>query len=399
MRAVTEAFEKLFSPTRLGTLELRNRIVRTACYEGLSPGGVPGDALVEHHRRVAAGGTAMTTLSYCAPSRDGLTFDSQIVVDERTEGPLARLAEAVHAEGCAVAIQLGHSGDFASRAAKGGRPVGPSRRFNLYGLAMARAADEADLSRIAADFGRAAGVASRAGFDAIELHAGHGYLLSQFLSPRTNRRTDRYGGSLENRLRFPLEVLAAAREAVGAGKPILVKMNLRDEVRGGLEIDDAVEIARAFERSGADGLVLSGGFVSARSCLYMLRGGVPTREMARTQPGVLRKIGLSLFGNLFVARYPFEELFFLEDALRIRAAVALPLVLVGGVASRAAMERGIEAGFDLVALGRALIRDPDFPEKVRRGEIDASDCDHCNRCVAEMAGAGVRCVCLDFQKP
>jgi len=170
-------------------------------------------------------------------------------------------------------------------------------------------------------------------------------------------------------------------------------------VRGGLAIGEAVSAARAFEGAGATALVLSGGFVSARSCLYMLRGGVPTREMARAQPGVLRKIGLNLFGRLFVARTPFEELFFLEDALRIRAAVGLPLVLLGGVASRTAMERAIGAGFDFVALGRALVRDPEFTDKVRRGELDASDCDHCNRCVAEMAGRGVRCVCLDDQKP
>jgi 2,4-dienoyl-CoA reductase-like NADH-dependent reductase (Old Yellow Enzyme family) len=394
MRRVSEAFDKLFSPARIGPLALRNRIVRTACYEGLSANGLPSDALVEHHRRIAAGGTGMTTLAYCSVAKDGLTFESQIVVDERSEEPLAHLVDTVHGEGGAVSIQLGHAGDFSSSTAIGGRPIGPSRRFNLYGLALARAMDDADLHRIAADFGRAAGIAARAGFDAIELHAGHGYLLSQFLSPRTNRRTDRYGGPLENRLRFPLEVLAAARAAVGASKPILVKMNMRDAMRGGLTVDDAVEIARAFERAGADGLVLSGGFVSARSCLYMLQGGVPTWAMARTQPGVLRKIGLSLFGNLFVAHTPFRELFFLEDALTIRAAVKLPLVLLGGVASRASMERAIEAGFDFVALGRALIRDPDFTDKVRRGELEASDCDHCNRCVAEMAGAGVRCVCL-----
>jgi 2,4-dienoyl-CoA reductase-like NADH-dependent reductase (Old Yellow Enzyme family) len=396
---VSEAFERLFSPARLGALALRNRVLRTACFEGMSPGGAPGDALVEHHRRIAAGGTAMTTVAYCSVAREGRTFDTQILMEERNAAPLARLTAAVHAEGAAAAVQLGHSGDFASRAATGFRPQGPSRRFNLYGLATARAMDEADLARTAADFGRAAALAVRAGFDAIELHAGHGYLLSQFLSPHTNRRADRYGGSLANRARFPLEVLAAVRSAVGPAVPILVKTNLDDAVRGGLGLEEAIGAARAFADGGADALVLSGGFVSARSCLYMLRGGVPTREMARAQPGALRRIGLGLFGRLFVARYPFAELFFLEKALRVRDAVRSPLVLVGGVASRAGMERAIEAGFDFVAVGRALIRDPDFTAKIRSGALDASDCDHCNRCVAEMAGAGVRCVCPDAQKP
>jgi 2,4-dienoyl-CoA reductase-like NADH-dependent reductase (Old Yellow Enzyme family) len=395
MRAVGEAFERLFSEARLGPIALRNRVIRTACFEGMSTDGVPSEALLEHHRRVAAGGAALTTLAYCAVSPDGRTFDSQILMDQRAEAPLARIAAAVRAQGGTLALQLGHSGDFASRSATGTAPAGPSRRFNLYGLSLSRAMDDDDLARVARDFADAAALAVRAGASAVELHAGHGYLLSQFLSPRTNRRTDRYGGALENRLRFPLEVLAAVRAAVGDRAAILVKMNLHDRMRGGLEAAEAIAVARAFERGGADALVLSGGFVSARSCLYMLRGGVPTREMARTQEGALRKVGLTLFGRLFVARYPFAELFFLDRALPVRDAVALPLVLVGGVASRAAMERAIGAGFDFVALGRALVRDPDFPNRVQRGEIEASDCDHCNRCIAEMAGAGVRCVCLD----
>jgi 2,4-dienoyl-CoA reductase-like NADH-dependent reductase (Old Yellow Enzyme family) len=387
--------EWLFSPAKLGALALRNRVLRTACFEGLSAGGTPSDALIEHHRRVAAGGTAMTTVAYCAVSPDGRTFDTQLLMDDRTAEGLSRLTAAVHAEGAAAAIQLGHSGDFASKAVGGSAPMGPSRRFNLYGLALSRAMSEADIERAVADFGKATALATRAGFDAIELHAGHGYLLSQFLSPCTNRRADRYGGSLENRLRFPLAALAAAKAAAGPGVPVLVKMNLEDKARGGLEIGEAVEIAKAFEAAGADGLVLSGGFVSARSCLYMLRGGVPTREMARGQPGILRKAGLLLFGRLFVARTPWEELFFLENAKRVRAAVKLPLVLLGGVASRGAMERALDEGFDFVALGRALVRDPDFTAKVRAGALEASDCDHCNRCVAEMAATGVRCVCLE----
>ena len=395
MRRMTDAFERLFSPARLGALTLRNRVLRTACFEGLSAGGAPGDALIEHHRRVAAGGTAMTTLAYCAVSPDGRTFDTQILMDERASGGLSRLTAAVHAEGGAASIQLGHSGDFASKAVAGSAPMGPSRRFNLYGLALSRAMTGDDIARVVEAFGRAAGLAARCGFDAIELHAGHGYLLSQFLSPHTNRRSDAYGGSPENRLRFPLAALAAAKAAAGPGVPVLVKMNLEDAARGGLRVDDAVGIARAFEAAGADALVLSGGFVSARSCLYMLRGGVPTREMARGQPGLLRKAGLLLFGRVFVARTPYEELFFLEDARKVRAAVRLPLVLLGGVASRGAMTRALDAGFEFVALGRALVRDPEFTGKVRDGLAAASDCDHCNRCVAEMASTGVRCVCLE----
>jgi 2,4-dienoyl-CoA reductase-like NADH-dependent reductase (Old Yellow Enzyme family) len=392
MSANRRSTHPALQPGRLGPLALRNRLIRTGAFEGMCPNGVPSDALVEHHVSMAAGGVAMTTVAYCSVSRDGRHYDHQMWIRPEIVPALRRLTDAVHREGAAASVQLGHCGYFAGTRAGGGRPLGPSVLFNLYGLSLCRAMDDEDVVRVTEDFGRAARLAVEAGFDAIEVHAGHGYLLSQFLSPFTNRRRDRFGGSLSNRLRFPLDAIGEVRRAVGPDKAVLVKMNLEDGFEGGLGTDEAVEAARAFVGAGADALVPSGGFVS-RTPFYMMRGGVPVLEMVAGQDRWFRKVGLLLFGRFFVQTYEFDELFFLAGARRIRAAVDVPVVLVGGVCSGEGMSRALREGFPFLALGRALIRDPDLPRRLADHPGLVSDCDHCNRCVAEMDRGGVRCVC------
>jgi 2,4-dienoyl-CoA reductase-like NADH-dependent reductase (Old Yellow Enzyme family) len=379
-----------FSPLALGRLRLRNRIVKAATFEGMCPGGDPSDALAAHHREVAAGGAAMTTVAYASISPDGRSYATQLLVRPEAVPGLRRLTDGVHREGAAASLQLGHCGYFADRRVIGGRPLGASRKLNTYGLAFARPMTEQDLARVVADFARAAVLASDSGFDAVELHFGHGYLVSQFLSPFTNRRGDRWGGSLENRLRLAVEVLRAVRAAVGADFPVLAKTNLRDGFPGGLEVEEAVEVARRLEAEGASALVLSGGFVS-RTPLYMLRGEVPLRPMVAAQDRWWAKAGLYLFGRLLVREYPFEEAFFLEDARRVRRAVRLPLVLLGGIKSRGTLERAMAEGFELVGMGRALLHDPSLARKLARAEADASGCVPCNECIAEMDRGGVRC--------
>lgn len=379
-----------FTPVNLGGLRLRNRILKPATFEGMCPGGLVSDALVEHHREVAAGGAALTTVAYASISPDGRSYATQLLLRPEAAPGLSRLADAVHREGAAVALQIGHCGYFASPRVIGRRPLGASRLFNTYGLAFARPATEEDLARVVADFASAARLARSAGMDAVELHFGHGYLVSQFLSPYTNRRTDRWGGSLANRSRLAVEVLRAARAAVGPGFPILLKVNLRDGFAGGLELDESIEVARLLEAGGATALVLSGGFVS-RTPLYMLRGEVPVSRMAAGQERWHARIGLHLFGRLLVQAYPYSEGFFLEEARSMRAAVRLPLVLLGGVKSMATVDRALSAGFDLVGMGRALLHDPALPRKLERGEVTASGCVPCNECIAEMDRGGVRC--------
>ncbi|MBN2498137.1 MAG: NADH:flavin oxidoreductase [Deltaproteobacteria bacterium] len=381
------------SAYRLGELALRNRVIKTATFEGMTPGGVPGEDLIEHHREIAAGGAAMTTVAYCSASRDGLTFEHQMVAGEALVPGLRRLTDAVHAEGAAAALQIGHAGYFASPSAAGSRPIGASRVFNLYTLTWPRIATRADLDRIESDFARATVFARECGFDALEVHLGHGYLLSQFLSPYTNRRKDAWGGDLEGRLRFPLSVLRRVRDAAGKDLAVMAKCNLRDGFTRGLDLSEATEIIRRIQSEGvADAVVLSGGFVS-KTPFYMMRGELPVAEMVRNERQALRRIGLRLFGRLFVQEYAFEETFFLKDALEVRAAVSsLPLVLLGGIRRLEQMDRAVcEHGFDFVSMGRPLIMEPDLIRRMQRGEATCSRCEPCNKCVGEMENSGIRC--------
>jgi len=371
-------------------------VIKTATYEGMCPGGVPSDALVEHHRALAAGGVGLTTVAYCAVSGDGRTFAEQMVMRPETVAPLRRVTGAVHREGGAASLQLGHCGWFTKNGSLSTwLPRGPSPVVNQYGISagkpIALAMGEAEIAQVIEDFGRAAGLAREAGFDAVELHLGHGYLLSQFLCPATNRRRDAWGGELDGRARLPLAVLARVREAVGPGFPILCKTNLRDGFRGGLELPDSVGLAQRLEAAGADALVLSGGFTS-RTPFYLFRGRRPLAEMIEAEKSRLQKLALRVFGGRVIREYPFEEMFFLPEAREVRKAVRMPLVLLGGIVSRANVERAMAEGFDFVALGRALIADPDLVNRMRADAAARSRCTHCNVCVAEMDLGGVRCV-------
>jgi 2,4-dienoyl-CoA reductase-like NADH-dependent reductase (Old Yellow Enzyme family) len=386
----------IFSPGKLGALTLRNRVIKTATYEGMAPGGVPSSALVEHHRALAAGGVGMTTVAYCAVSPDGRTFEEQMVMTDDNVPRLRVLTDAVHREGAAVSLQIGHCGTFSKNArVTGGHPLGPSRTFNAYGLTagvpFASAMTEADMVRTAEDFAGAALCAADAGFDAVEVHLGHGYLLSQFLSPAANQRRDAYGGSIENRLRFPRQVVERVLHAVGGRLAVLAKINLSDGFRRGLQIDDAVTVAQRLEGDGVHALVLSGGYTS-KTPLYLLRGGRPLAAMIRVEKSWLQKLALRAFGTRVVKAYPFEELFFLPLARKIREAVSMPLVLLGGAVSLANLEQAMQEGFDFVAMGRALIADPTLIADFQSGKKTRSRCNHCNECIAEMDAGGVRCV-------
>jgi 2,4-dienoyl-CoA reductase-like NADH-dependent reductase (Old Yellow Enzyme family) len=391
---------KAFAPAKLGGLELRNRFIKAGAYEGMCPKGMPSPALLEHHLAFARGGVGMTTVAYCAVSPDGRTFEQQMHMRGEVVPELRKITEACHAAGARVSLQLGHCGFFSRNLSiTGGRPAGPSFTFNIYGaligLPFARAMTEEEIRRTIDDFGEAAAQAVRAGFDAVELHMGHGYLLSQFISPSVNRRTDQWGGNLENRMRMPVEVVRRVREALPPGFPILCKTNLSDGFRGGLEIEESVEVARVLEREGVDALVLSGGYTS-KSAFYLFRGEIPRKEMIEVEHSSLIKVALWAFGPMVMRRMPFEELFFLEEAKRVRAAVKMPLCLIGGVVSIDGVETAMREGFDFVVMARALVHDPEFVRKLETGEVSRSKCDACNKCVAEMdRPGGVRCVCVD----
>ena len=383
--------KNIFTVGKLDNLQLRNRIIRAGCFEGMCQNGEVTEQLIEHHRRVAQGGVAMTTVAYCAVSFDGRAFEHEMWMRPELVPDLLRLTDAVHNEGSAVSIQLGHCGYFANKKVIKRRPLGASRKYNLFQQSFCKSMSLSEIEEKIDDFAKAAKLAKQARFDAVEIHAGHGYLLSQFMSPYTNKRKDKYGGSLENRMRFPASVIRKVKGVVGSDFPILVKMNIRDGMKGGLEPDEAIEAARIFESAGASALVTSAGFTS-KTPFYMLRGNLPVNEMVKNQKDLITKIGLQLFGRFMVQEYSFEKMFLLDGAKKIKDAVKIPVIYIGGAVSKRDMNAAINSGFEFIQIGRATIRNPDFVNDLKSGLIEESDCDHCNRCVAAMDGGGVYCV-------
>ncbi|HVC67943.1 MAG TPA: NADH:flavin oxidoreductase [Acidimicrobiales bacterium] len=379
-----------FSPAGLGPLQLRNRFIKSATFEGLTRDNVASDRLVEFHRQIAAGGVAMTTVAYCAVSPEGSTDGKTLLLREEAVPGLARLAEAVHAEGALASAQIGHAGAVANAAATGLPSIGPTRILNPLGMRRTLAASEAEIQRITEAFADGARHVADAGFDAVEVHLGHGYLLSSFLSPKLNTRTDRWGGSLENRARFPRQVLEAVREAVGGRMAVTAKLNMADGVPGGFWLDESVEVARWLEQDGTvDALELTGGS-SLENPMYYFRGEAPVAEMAEIMPRPIRR-AFKLVGGHFLHSYPFEEGYFLPYARQFRAALDLPLILLGGVGSMTTVRQAMDDGFEFVAMGRALLREPDLVHQWQAGEHRDSLCIHCNKCMPTIY-RGTHCV-------
>lgn len=392
--ATTPVESKVFTPGNINKLKLRNRLIRAGCFEGMCYNESPSPELLEHHQAVAAGGIGMTTVSYCAVSKDGLGFGTEMWMRDEIIPMLRKTTDAIHSEGAAASIQLGHCGFFSSPITIKKQPIGASPKFCLFRMSVCRSMDEDDIHRIREDFARAAVRARDAGFDAVELHAGHGYLLSQFLSPWTNKRKDQYGGCLENRLRFPVSVIKRVREALGPDFPIMVKMNLFDGFEGGIELKEALQIGQAFEKAGADALIASCGFTAKRPFL-MMRGNVPVMEYAKSEKNPIMQLGMVMFGRFLVQQHVYNDMFLFNHAEKLKNAVNIPVVLVGGVRSLDNMNRAMDAGFEFIEIGRPTIRDPQFVNKLQAGIITESDCDHCNRCVANMACGHLECVCLE----
>lgn len=380
----------VFAPARLGPVRLRNRMIKAATFEGMTPRGLVSDDLVAFHREVAAGGAAMTTVAYLAVAPEGRTDRHQVHWRPEALPGLRRLTDAVHAEGAAVSAQIGHAGPVADARSNRLPALSPSRTFSPLSLQFTRPATPTDLDRIVRAHADAARMALDAGFDAVEIHLGHNYLASAFLSPRLNRRRDEYGGSLENRARFPRAIARAARDAVGDRLAILAKLNLDDGVRGGLGLDEAVQVAQWLEADGSlDALEMTAGS-SLLNPMYLFKGPAPVREFAGAMREPVRT-GVRLFGRTRLHDYPYRDGYLLDDARTVRAAVALPMVLLGGVTDRVVMADAMRSGFEFVAMARALLREPDLPRRLAADATARSLCSHCNRCMPTIY-RGTRCV-------
>lgn len=386
-----------FSPVTIGPAILRNRFIRSGANEMMTKGSLPTKSLLALHRAIAAGGVGMTTLAYVAVSRDGRTFEDQGILDARSVPHYRAVTDAIHAEGAKASAQITHAGSFVQhRSLSTPRAMSASGGIDTMGVMMGRWFQRemtvAEMRQVTDEFVTAATRAAEAGFDAVELHMGHGYLLNQFISPLSNFRRDDYGGSAENRVRFPAEVLAAVKHAVGDRLAILAKMNLMDGVPKGATIEDGIVTARALEAAGADMLVLSAGR-NIEASWQMFGSPLPYDDLAAMQGGLFAKLQFKLLKATTPSKLQFHELYLLEAARQVRAAVSTKLGYLGGVKSMTAAQKALDEGFDAVVMARALVHDPRIVERFRADPSHRSACDSCNRCVAAMYGpAGTHCV-------
>lgn len=384
---------EIFTPYKLGPIELRNRTIRSAAFEGMGKNNGPTEELFNYHRAVAKGGIGMTTVAYAAVCRSGISFDSQLWMREEIVPELKKLTDAVHAEGAKASIQLGHCGNMTHRRTCGQMPIGASSGFNLYSPTFHRKMNQKDIDEVVKAYGDAVRLAMKAGFDAVEIHAGHGYLISQFLSPYTNHRHDRYGGSLDNRMNFMRECIREVVKAADGKIAVTAKLNTRDGFRGGQEVDELIEVAKELRRLGVDAITLSGGFVS-RAPQYVMRGEFPTKAIAHYLPASQWWLKICLYiGSWAVCpTVTFKHLFFMEDALKFKAAMPdYPFIYVGGVTTGEDARKVLENGFPLFQMGRAVLEDTDFVNKLKADENHCSGCEHSNFCIGRMYSKSMQC--------
>ncbi|WP_406299051.1 NADH:flavin oxidoreductase [Embleya sp. NBC_00888] len=383
----------VLAPAKLGPLTLRNRIIKAATFEGVTPDALVTDDLIEYHRRPAAGGIGMTTVAYCAVAPEGRTDRHQIWMRPEAVPGLRRLTDAVHAEGAAVSAQLGHAGPVANAKSNGRPALSAGRMFNPLGMRVTRAATEADIDRITRAHADAALIAIESGFDAVEIHLGHNYFASAFLSPKLNHRKDAYGGSLANRAKVARGVCRAVRDAVGDRIAVTAKLNMEDGVPGGIRLEESIRTARWLEEDGSlDALELTAGS-SLLNPMYLFRGDAPVPEFAATFPQPQR-LGVKLIGNRILRSYPYEEAYLLASARQFRAELKLPLILLGGITNRDTMDLAMTEGFEFVAMGRAVLREPDLINRIAAERDTRSLCIHCNKCMPTIYSR-TRCVVIE----
>lgn len=386
-----------FSSLSVGPITLRNRFIKSGANENMYRKGFPTKALLKHHRDLAAGGIALTTMAYAAVAKVGRTLPDQLWLRAEVLPDLKAITDAVHAEGGKISLQLTHGGSFVTSIFLPHRTISASGGLNLAGLfhgnILQRPMNEKDMALVTQQFADGARMAREAGFDAVEIHMGHGYLLNQFISPLSNQRSDEYGGSAENRARFPARVLAAVKEAVGEDLAVIAKINVADGVRRGATAEDAVVTAKVLESQGADMLVLSGGR-NVESTWFMFGSPMNQEEFAKIfKYKPLQRLLMKAAAAGTPKGLKFREMYFEDYSRKVRAAVTLPLAYLGGVKSLDNAEKAMAEGFDAVAMARVLLHDPALVNKFQDGSVRQSGCTSCNACIPQIYNqAGTYCV-------
>jgi 2,4-dienoyl-CoA reductase-like NADH-dependent reductase (Old Yellow Enzyme family) len=358
----------LLESTTIKSMNLRNRIVRSATWEGMcDPDGRPTPKLADYYAALARGGVGLIISGYTFVSPEGKQFQGKMGIQtDDFAFDHQRLTRQVHAAGGTVAIQLVHAGGQANPEQAGRQPVAPSAvKVNQFPVEPAGLTPPQILEIVDA-FGRAAGRAKAWGYDGIQLHGAHGYLINQFLSPLTNRRNDEYGGGIENRCRFLMQVYRQVRLAVGDDFPVMIKLNAADNLEGGLNQADAGYAARQLDAAGIDAIEVSAGTAASGE-------NGPARSKINA---------------------PHKEAYNLELARRIKAEVTCPVMVVGGFRSYEIAEKAVNQDkMDYIAMSRPLIREPQLPSRWFRGDRSPATCISCNKCfIPGLKEGGIYCV-------
>ena len=358
-----------FEPASINGMNLDNRFVRSATWEGLaSKDGSVTQSLTDKMVELAKGGVGLIITSYAFVSRDGQSSSGQLsVYDDRFVPGLKDMVQSVHAAGGKIALQLVHGGSFSNSKLTGMETVGPSDVIK-DGNTVSRSMTSKDIGRMISAFTEAALRAKHAGFDAIQIHAAHGFLISQFLSSAVNKRSDEYGGVLPNRARLLLEISRSIRKAVGREYPILVKLNSEDFLDGGLTREEAVQIAVMLQEASVDAIEFSGGTVASPEKL------VPPR------PGFLKSAE--------------DEVYYREAARLYKQKVKIPLILVGGIRSYDVATELVKSGTsDYISMSRPFICEPGLIKRWQSGDHSKAECISCNSCFGPPSeGKGFYCV-------
>ncbi len=346
----------LFEETIISGMRIRNRLVRSATWEGMcDPDGRPTEKLCNLYRKLTEGGIGLLISGYAFVKPEGKQLPGKMGIHtDDFAKDYEKLVKAVHDSGGKIAVQIVHAGGQAIQDNSGKEPVAPSAVKVAHYSAEPRALTNDEIDEIVTAFGEGAHRAMEYGFDAVQLHGAHGYLINQFMSPHTNLRKDEYGGNVENRSRFVTEVYQKVRDKTGKDYPVMIKMNCADNMDGGLTIEDGVYIAKKLSESGIDAIEVSSG-----------------NSASGIKNGPLR----------MKINRPEKEAWNLDYARRVKDAVDCPVMVVGGFRSYDVCEKIIARdGIDYVTMSRPLIREPDLPSRWRKGDRVPAGCISCNRC-------------------
>lgn len=380
----------LFEPTMINKMSLKNRLVKSATYEAMAAAdGSVTDQLIDMYTSLAKGGVGLIITGYAHIQENGhcMPLQTGVFSDDNIPG-LRKLVDAVHEKGGKIALQIAHSGRQTAPGLIGGQtPMAPSAiEADPLFHTEPREMTTGEISETIDAFAAAAARCKKAGFDAVQLHGAHGYLIAQFLSPFTNRRTDEWGGNTENRMRFAKEVIKKVRAAVGPDYPVLIKISVEEGVEKGLKLDESCIIAKGLAAAGVDAIEVSGGIV-ADTAFVMSRGEVPIDQMAGGLEGDAKTQTEQALYSI-VDSVKMEEAYWLPHAEKIKGMVgAVPVMLVGGMKYPQTMETIVrEKKADFISMARALVREPALPKEMAEGRKSPVKCGYCNRCLAAVVG-------------